>query len=240
MYMYTCILPVPHSLLQAQGQAVEETMSQITFTTDQAQGVAEADLVVEAIVENTEIKQKLFKALDSMAPRYCTCTDTRGCSCICNVAIGYGTCVHTRTMKVACILQHFFLPPSLTSSLSLCLSLSPSFLPSSHPSLPISLPFLSSAIFASNTSSLSITDLASATNRRDRFGGLHFFNPVPVMKLVEVTMHSMCVITATAPQGTHLKWPSSQGGVCFKFCACGKFYLLNLYSVLFCMNHPIK
>ena len=41
-------------------------------------------------------------------------------------------------------------------------------------------------IFASNTSSLTITDMAAATNRPDRLVGLHFFNPVPVMKLVEV------------------------------------------------------
>ncbi|MBA2564997.1 MAG: 3-hydroxybutyryl-CoA dehydrogenase [Gemmatimonadetes bacterium] len=41
-------------------------------------------------------------------------------------------------------------------------------------------------IFASNTSSLTITELAGATDRADRFAGLHFFNPVPVMKLVEV------------------------------------------------------
>jgi 3-hydroxybutyryl-CoA dehydrogenase len=43
-----------------------------------------------------------------------------------------------------------------------------------------------SAIFCSNTSSLTITELAAATRRPDRFAGLHFFNPVPVMKLVEV------------------------------------------------------
>lgn len=42
------------------------------------------------------------------------------------------------------------------------------------------------AIFASNTSSLTITDMAAATNRPGRVVGLHFFNPVPVMKLVEV------------------------------------------------------
>jgi 3-hydroxybutyryl-CoA dehydrogenase len=41
-------------------------------------------------------------------------------------------------------------------------------------------------IFASNTSSISITEMATATARPDRFLGLHFFNPVPVMKLVEV------------------------------------------------------
>src|SRR5208283_5140651 len=43
-----------------------------------------------------------------------------------------------------------------------------------------------STIFASNTSALSITELASVTSRPDRFIGMHFFNPVPVMKLVEV------------------------------------------------------
>ena len=42
------------------------------------------------------------------------------------------------------------------------------------------------AIIVSNTSSLCITELAAATKRPDRFGGLHFFNPVPLMKLVEV------------------------------------------------------
>ncbi|HNP71578.1 MAG TPA: 3-hydroxybutyryl-CoA dehydrogenase [Kouleothrix sp.] len=41
-------------------------------------------------------------------------------------------------------------------------------------------------IFASNTSSLTIIEMAAATKRADRFAGLHFFSPVPVMKLVEV------------------------------------------------------
>lgn len=49
-------------------------------------------------------------------------------------------------------------------------------------------------IFASNTSSLSITEMAFATRRPERFVGLHFFNPVPVMKLVEVVR-----TIATAP-----------------------------------------
>ncbi len=43
-----------------------------------------------------------------------------------------------------------------------------------------------STIFCSNTSSLTITEMSAATQRPDRFAGLHFFNPVPVMKLVEV------------------------------------------------------
>jgi 3-hydroxybutyryl-CoA dehydrogenase len=51
------------------------------------------------------------------------------------------------------------------------------------------------AIFASNTSSISITELLSATKRPERFVGLHFFNPVPLMKLVEVVK-----TIATAPE----------------------------------------
>jgi 3-hydroxybutyryl-CoA dehydrogenase len=42
-----------------------------------------------------------------------------------------------------------------------------------------------SALFASNTSSISITELAAATKRPSQFAGMHFMNPVPVMKLVE-------------------------------------------------------
>jgi 3-hydroxybutyryl-CoA dehydrogenase len=42
------------------------------------------------------------------------------------------------------------------------------------------------AVFASNTSSISITEVAAATKRPDKFIGLHFFNPVPLMQLVEV------------------------------------------------------
>lgn len=47
-------------------------------------------------------------------------------------------------------------------------------------------------VFATNTSSLSVAEMAQATRRPDRFIGLHFFNPVPVMKLVEVvaTIHT--------------------------------------------------
>ncbi len=51
------------------------------------------------------------------------------------------------------------------------------------------------AIFASNTSSLSITEMMTATKRASKFIGMHFFNPVPVMKLVEVVR-----TVATDPQ----------------------------------------
>ena len=90
---------------------VDEILGRITGTTRIAD-LAEADLVVEAIVENLEVKTATFAELDqTVQPQ---------------------------------------------------------------------------AIFASNTSSLTITELAAATNRTDRFIGLHFFNPVPVMKLLEI------------------------------------------------------
>ena len=55
-------------------------------------------------------------------------------------------------------------------------------------------------VFASNTSSLCITELASATRRPDRFMGLHFFSPVPVMKLVEV-IRGLATSTETFQRG---------------------------------------
>nr|CAD7573260.1 unnamed protein product [Timema californicum] len=94
---------------------VHETLDRLKTTLDLEASVKEADLVVEAIVENIEAKHKLFSSLDTIAPE------------------------HT--------------------------------------------------IFASNTSSLSIGEIASVTKRKDRFGGLHFFNPVPVMKLLEVSIN---------------------------------------------------
>jgi len=56
------------------------------------------------------------------------------------------------------------------------------------------------AIFATNTSSISVTEVMSATKRPERFIGLHFFNPVPLMKLVEVvrTIASSDVVIETA------------------------------------------
>jgi 3-hydroxybutyryl-CoA dehydrogenase len=52
-------------------------------------------------------------------------------------------------------------------------------------------------IFCSNTSSLTITEMSAATQRPDRFAGLHFFNPVPIMKLVEV-VRTIATSDATA------------------------------------------
>ncbi|HCF71485.1 MAG TPA: 3-hydroxybutyryl-CoA dehydrogenase [Syntrophomonas sp.] len=87
----------------------------------------DCDIVIEAIIENMDLKKKVFKELDEI------------------------------------------LPPD--------------------------------AILASNTSALSITEIAAATSRPDKMVGMHFFNPVPAMKLVEVipgAMTSDAVVDATA------------------------------------------
>ena len=89
----------------------EATLARLTFTTN-VSDLKDSDIIVEAITEDLELKNTLWKELDALCPD------------------------HT--------------------------------------------------IFASNTSSLTIAAMAAATSRPDRFVGLHFFNPVPLMKLVEV------------------------------------------------------
>lgn len=90
----------------------QQTISNITTSTDISAGVSSADLVVEAATENEELKLKIFQQIDASAP--------------------------------------------------------------------------ATAILASNTSSISITKIASATKRPEAVIGMHFMNPVPVMKLVEI------------------------------------------------------
>lgn len=68
-----------------------------------------------------------------------------------------------------------------------------------------------STIFASNTSSLSISDMASVTKRPDRFVGLHFFNPVPIMKLCEVVR---TIDTSDATFDTAFSFAESVGKTC--------------------------
>jgi len=87
-------------------------LGRIRMGTDLAEGVADADLVVEAVPETMEMKRAVFTTLDSAAPP--------------------------------------------------------------------------AAILATNTSSISITQIAAVTKRPDRVIGMHFMNPVPVMQLVEV------------------------------------------------------
>jgi len=81
-------------------------------TTTKIADTADSDLIIEAAIENMEIKKKIFKELDEVCKP--------------------------------------------------------------------------SAILATNTSSLSITEIASATKRADKVIGMHFFNPVPMMKLIEI------------------------------------------------------
>lgn len=66
-------------------------------------------------------------------------------------------------------------------------------------------------IFASNTSSLPIAEIASVTKRKDRFGGLHFFNPVPVMKLLEVVRTTE---TSDETYTRMMEWGKNMGKVC--------------------------
>jgi len=66
------------------------------------------------------------------------------------------------------------------------------------------------AIFASNTSSISITELLTSTRRPERFVGLHFFNPVPLMKLVEVVR---TIATSDEVYGTAYEFAKKLGKV---------------------------
>lgn len=93
-------------------QFVADTLSRLSTSTNLTDAVRDADLVLEAIVENLAVKHDLFRTVDGAAP--------------------------------------------------------------------------AKTILASNTSSLSIGEIAAVTKRLDRFAGLHFFNPVPVMRLLEV------------------------------------------------------
>ncbi|UCG01652.1 MAG: 3-hydroxybutyryl-CoA dehydrogenase [Candidatus Heimdallarchaeota archaeon] len=98
------------------GKMTQEQMNQVVNrikgTTDLKAAAFNADVVIEAIIENRDLKRKVFEELDEICKPEC--------------------------------------------------------------------------IFASNTSSISITDMASATKRPEKFIGMHFFNPVPVMRLVEI------------------------------------------------------
>ncbi|CAH4030258.1 unnamed protein product [Pieris brassicae] len=115
----------------------KEAFARIKISTDPVSAVKETDLVIEAIVENLEVKHSLFQKLDNAAP------------------------AHT--------------------------------------------------IFASNTSSLSINEIASVVKRKDKFGGLHFFNPVPIMRLLEVVRG---MDTTDITFCTMMDWGKSVGKTC--------------------------
>uniref|UniRef100_A0A6M2DCF3 3-hydroxyacyl-CoA dehydrogenase n=1 Tax=Xenopsylla cheopis TaxID=163159 RepID=A0A6M2DCF3_XENCH len=116
---------------------ISSALDNLKGSTDVKSAVSNADLVVEAIIENIEIKHKLFTDVDKAAPPH--------------------------------------------------------------------------AILASNTSSLSITEIASVTGRKDKFGGLHFFNPVPVMKLLEVIRTNE---TSEDTYNKMMEWGKAMGKTC--------------------------
>ena len=67
------------------------------------------------------------------------------------------------------------------------------------------------AILGTNTSSLSIADIAAATSRPENVIGMHFFNPVPIMKLLELVRHdSTSDGTIAAAQAAELQWGKPQ------------------------------
>ncbi|MCZ6818235.1 MAG: 3-hydroxyacyl-CoA dehydrogenase NAD-binding domain-containing protein, partial [Calditrichaeota bacterium] len=83
------------------------------------------------------------------------------------------------------------------------------------------------AIFASNTSSLTVTEMASATKRPEKFVGLHFFNPVPIMKLVEVVR---TIQTSQETFDTTFEWAGSVGKVAIA-CKDNSGFVVNLLLV---------
>lgn len=87
-------------------------------------------------------------------------------------------------------------------------------------------------IFASNTSSLSITEMASHTNRPDKMVGIHFFNPVPIMKLVEV---ARCVTTSDESFDTAFEFAVSLGKTPVK-CGDSTGFIVNRLLVPYLLD----
>ena len=87
-------------------------------------------------------------------------------------------------------------------------------------------------IFASNTSSLSITEMASYTNRPDKMVGIHFFNPVPLMKLVEV---ARCVTTSDESFDSAFAFAASLGKTPVK-CGDSTGFIVNRLLVPYLLD----
>ena len=75
----------------------------------------------------------------------------------------------------------------------------------------------SHALLTSNTSSMTITEMAAATNRMDKVAGLHFFNPVPVMRLVEIVR---TIVTSDETVQTLKEFSESLGKTVVMALAC--------------------
>jgi 3-hydroxyacyl-CoA dehydrogenase len=117
----------------------EALMGRLKYGTSLEDGVKDADLVIEAIFENMEVKKQLFAKADAAAPKH--------------------------------------------------------------------------ALLASNTSSLSIDELAGATTRPSQFIGMHYFSPVPAMKLLELVIGEK---TSQETIGTAVAVGKKQGKTCVK------------------------
>lgn len=148
---------------QAGEEFVQKVLKNISTSTDAASVVQSTDLVVEAIMENLKMKQNLFSALDKVAPEW----ELQSLITLCLIINSNPD-----------ILPYPILISSYVSIFKLLFWIMKHWYVLVFP--------IRHTIFASNTSSIPIADIAVSTARLDRFGGLHFFNPVPMMKLVEV------------------------------------------------------
>jgi 3-hydroxybutyryl-CoA dehydrogenase len=83
------------------------------------------------------------------------------------------------------------------------------------------------AIFGTNTSGLSVTDLAMATNRKDRVLGMHFHNPAPVMKLLELVK---TIMTSDETIDAAKKWGATLGKTVVVAPDVGGFIVTRLFT----------
>ncbi|KHN86978.1 putative 3-hydroxyacyl-CoA dehydrogenase [Toxocara canis] len=134
---------------QAQEAMVDDVLKHISMTTDVEKAVRKTDLVIEAVVENLPVKQKLFEEIE-MASQ-------------------------------------------------------------------------SGTLLATNTSSLRLCDIATNLKRSSNFGGLHFFNPVPFMKLLEVVAQAEMNVTLVGRTEASLQKAFAGINRCVKIVARKKF-----------------
>ena len=155
-------------------QQKDEIRARLKGTTNKAD-LADCDIVIEAIIENVEEKKKMYASLDGIVKK-----DAIFASNTSSISV---TELLTATKRPERFVgMHFFNPVTdhrhrghhrerRGKEEDVCV---------------LDGIVKKDAIFASNTSSISVTELLTATKRPERFVGLHFFNPVPLMKLVEV------------------------------------------------------